>query len=126
MKHILQILFNASGNQLHQEILGIDVEDRSPEVHPKGIPVELVGESCIPGINAEDVEGIFEEHAIKKEIDHSCSHCTVYAKADKVGTTVLRMTCRCMQWVIVRPHAWCVSWTTLIRSDYAPAGVFFR
>lgn len=82
---MLQVIFHASGNQVHIEQLGIDVEDRAPEIHPEGVPLELSGESCIPGINAGDVEGIFEEHALRKEIDPSCSHGTVYGVTDKVA-----------------------------------------
>lgn len=89
MQQALQVIFNASGNQVHIEQLGIDVEDRAPEIHPKGVPLELSGESCIPGINAGDVEGIFEEHAIRKEMDPSCTHGTVYAVSDKVGNLAL-------------------------------------
>jgi hypothetical protein len=87
----IQVIFNASGNQLHHEQLAIDVEDRSPEIHPQGVLIELDGESCIPGINANDVEGIFEEHAIKKEIDLPCTHGTVYGVTDKVGTCTLEL-----------------------------------
>jgi hydrocephalus-inducing protein len=81
----MQVIFNASGNQVHHERLAIDVEDRAPEVHPQGVLIDLAGESCIPGINTDDVEGIFEEHAIKKDIDLSCIHGTVYGVTDKVS-----------------------------------------
>ena len=105
----MQVIFNASGNQVHHEQLGIDVEDRSPEIHPQGVPIELSGDSCIPGINADDVEGIFEEHAIKKEIDPSCTHGTVYGVTDKVGNLALR---NCMH-----VHFWYITSCTIDHSS---------
>jgi hydrocephalus-inducing protein len=61
-------------------------------MHPKGCPLELVGESCIPGIDAEDFEGIFEEHAIEKEIDPSRAHGTVYGTQDRVRLNQLQLS----------------------------------
>lgn len=60
------------------------MEDRAPEIHPTGIPVDLIGESCIPGIIVDDIDGIFEEHSIRKEIDPYYTHGTQYGTTDKV------------------------------------------
>lgn len=110
----MQVIFDASGNQVHNQQLGIDVEDRSPEIHPNGLPLELTGESCIPGINADDVEGIFEEHAIKKEMDpSSCTHGTVYGVTDKVGNPALSVqSCRTRILVLGIMHAALANSTT--------------
>lgn len=44
--------------------MGLDIQNRDPEDEPKGILYELVAESCIPGINTEDFETIFEEQVV--------------------------------------------------------------
>ena len=49
---------------MFEQKLAIDVTNRDPENEPKGILYECVGESCIPGINTENFESIFEEQII--------------------------------------------------------------
>ena len=45
------------------------VADRDPDDQPLGIPYEISGESCIPGIVCDDVAAIFEEHKIVPALD---------------------------------------------------------
>ena len=104
----MQVVFNASGNQVHQEQFAIDVEDRDPDIHPTGIPVALIGESCIPGIIVDDVDGIFEEHSIRKEIDPYYTHSTQYGVAEKVLQT---HWWKCM--TIWLPRTYCICCETL-------------
>lgn len=48
-----------------RETVSIDVTDRDVADFPAGgMPYELAGEACVPGIAAEDFEGIFEEHLV--------------------------------------------------------------
>lgn len=80
----LSATFSAAGSQVFAEMLGIDVQNRSYTDCPEGIPFELIGESCIPGIDCQRVEGIFEEHVIKKELDaFNCGN-NEYGMRDKV------------------------------------------
>lgn len=80
----LSATFSAAGSQVFAEMLGIDVQNRSYTDCPEGIPFELIGESCIPGIDCQRVEGIFEEHVIKKELDAFNGGNNEYGMRDKV------------------------------------------
>lgn len=60
----VSVTFLVQNQRTFCELLGIDVSDRDPNDHPGGIPYEIAGESCIPGINTEDFISIFEEHRL--------------------------------------------------------------
>lgn len=51
------------------EVLGVDITERDFADCPGGIPYEVAGESCIPGIDASALEAIFEEHTISAALD---------------------------------------------------------
>jgi len=57
----IEVEFNGNGMKLYEEKLAIDVSGRDPEDQPRGIEYDMVGESCIPGINCDNFEAIFEE-----------------------------------------------------------------
>lgn len=61
---VIEVVFNAESSRLYQKTLAIDVAHRDPEDSPKGIPYDLSGESCIPGINTHDLDAIFEEQTV--------------------------------------------------------------
>lgn len=50
-------------------MLAIDIIDRDPTDHPEGIPFEIAGEVCIPGIATDDYDSMFEEQAVVKKVD---------------------------------------------------------
>jgi len=50
--------------QIYEQKLGVDIQGRDPEDSPRGILYEVVGESCIPGINCDNYESIFEEQIV--------------------------------------------------------------
>lgn len=50
--------------RLYEEKFAIDITGRDPEDSPRGIEYDVVGESCIPGINCDNFESIFEEQVI--------------------------------------------------------------
>eukprot|EP00798_Chlamydomonas_sp_ICE-L_P006741 gene6741-3411_t len=62
----VSVVFNAEGDTVYSEKLGIS---RDYGDHPDGIPYEIVGESCIPGIDTTRMESIFEEHTIQSTLD---------------------------------------------------------
>eukprot|EP00959_Pyramimonas_sp_CCMP1952_P397244 8323418-Pyramimonas_sp.AAC.1 len=64
----VSVTFLAQNARTYVEMLGIHVEDRDPSDHPGGIPYEIAGESCIPGINTEDFASIFEEHQVRTRV----------------------------------------------------------
>lgn len=81
---LVSVTFAAKGRQVFTQVLGVHVENRAFTDHPEGVPFELIGESCIPGIDCQRVEGIFEEHVIKKELDaFNCGN-NEYGMRDKV------------------------------------------
>nr|XP_006823299.1 PREDICTED: hydrocephalus-inducing protein homolog [Saccoglossus kowalevskii] len=51
-----------------EEDICIDISDRDPKDHPQGIPYKLISESCVPGIDTNDVGAIFEEHRVCKNL----------------------------------------------------------
>jgi hydrocephalus-inducing protein len=62
--------FKAEGAVTTAEIVGIVVADRDESGDgPDGLPYELNGESCVPGINTGEWEDVFEEQSVIKRID---------------------------------------------------------
>jgi hydrocephalus-inducing protein len=60
----IEVKFNAQGAKLYEQKIAIDVTNRDPDDQPQGILYELMGESCIPGINNENFDAIFEEQIV--------------------------------------------------------------
>lgn len=54
-RQTVSVTFQATGSQLCTQSVGVDVKDRPFTDHPAGVPLELIGESCIPGIECEKV-----------------------------------------------------------------------
>lgn len=61
---VVSITFNAEGSKLYQKTLAINVSNRDPTDNISGIPYDLAGESCIPGVNTWDFDMIFEEQTV--------------------------------------------------------------
>eukprot|EP01022_Parablepharisma_sp_SALTPOND_P020800 TRINITY_DN386_c0_g1_i3.p1 TRINITY_DN386_c0_g1~~TRINITY_DN386_c0_g1_i3.p1 ORF type:complete len:4093 (+),score=589.86 TRINITY_DN386_c0_g1_i3:873-13151(+) len=68
---IIKVTFEAEGAKFYETNLSIDVSGRNFAVSPEGLPYQLIGESCIPGINSEDVQAIFEEQTVVNTLDPS-------------------------------------------------------
>eukprot|EP01105_Mastigella_eilhardi_P014617 TRINITY_DN3328_c0_g1_i10.p1 TRINITY_DN3328_c0_g1~~TRINITY_DN3328_c0_g1_i10.p1 ORF type:complete len:4822 (+),score=1153.45 TRINITY_DN3328_c0_g1_i10:606-14468(+) len=68
---------SASASKNSIEVIGIDIFDRDPALHPEGIPFDLFGEVCIPRIETEDFQSIFEEQSVVKSLAfvNSLSRC---------------------------------------------------
>lgn len=64
----VQVTFNAVKSQLYEQRIAIDILNRDPEDQPKGIPYDLLGESCIPLINNINFEAIFEEQIVVQSL----------------------------------------------------------
>ena len=67
---LVTVTFKAESERTFCEILGISINGRDPADSPGGIPYEVKGESCIPGIETRDVQSIFEEHLVVASADH--------------------------------------------------------
>jgi Flagellar-associated PapD-like len=61
---VISITFNAEGSKLYQKTIAINISNRDPLDNPLGIPYDLGGESCIPGVNTWDFDMIFEEQTV--------------------------------------------------------------
>ena len=57
---IIEVSFAGKGQKLFEQKIAVDIENRNPSDEPNGIVYELVAESCIPGINTDNFESIFE------------------------------------------------------------------
>ena len=82
----VSVTFKAENARAYTELVAINVSDRDPADAPGGYPYEIAGESCIPGINAEDVYSIFEEQAVVNALDPFSVAGNVYAKRDRIFT----------------------------------------
>ena len=60
----VEVTFIGSGAKLYEQKIGIHITARDPEDQPNGILYEVVAESCIPGINIENYDSIFEEQIV--------------------------------------------------------------
>lgn len=88
------VIFHASGNQGYLEAIKIDISERDPTDHPDGIVYELAGESCIPGIDARNVDSIFEEYVVSPCLDPFNPTSREYGKREEVfnfGAVISRL-----------------------------------
>lgn len=51
--------------------------------HPEGFVYELAGESVVPGIDAQNMESIFEEHVLCSHLDPLVPQRNVFATAER-------------------------------------------
>ena len=56
--------FAGTGQNLFEQKIAVDIQNRNPADEPNGILYELVGESYIPDINTDQFESIFEEQGV--------------------------------------------------------------
>eukprot|EP00825_Cyclidium_porcatum_P002075 TRINITY_DN1095_c0_g1_i4.p1 TRINITY_DN1095_c0_g1~~TRINITY_DN1095_c0_g1_i4.p1 ORF type:complete len:1802 (-),score=468.45 TRINITY_DN1095_c0_g1_i4:3309-8714(-) len=69
----IEITFNGNGQKLFEQKLAIDITGRDPEDQSDGILYEVIGESCIPGIDCENFENIFEEQVVMPSLNSSAN-----------------------------------------------------
>ena len=67
----VEVKFAGNGQKLFEQKIAVDVENRNPNDEPNGILYEIVAESCIPGINTEGFESIFEEQLVLPSQQHT-------------------------------------------------------
>ncbi|KAJ3270503.1 hypothetical protein HDV01_007759 [Terramyces sp. JEL0728] len=67
----------------YEETIGIDVSDRSPLDYNDGMEYQLIGESCVPGINTTDFASIFEEQSVCKRLELFKAQNCVYGEEDR-------------------------------------------
>ena len=69
-----------------RSMVAIDVADREPSHDPSGLQYELIGESCIPGIDTSDWQSTFEEQAVVRRVDLSSSGLpkNIFSEEDKL------------------------------------------
>lgn len=60
----VEINFAGLGQKNFEQKIAIDITGRDPADQPSGILYEVVSESCIPGINTDNYESIFEEQVV--------------------------------------------------------------
>jgi len=66
---IVKVQFEAEGAKFYESNVAIDISGRNYNESPNGSPYQFVGESCIPGINIEDMQSIFEEQRVVSTLD---------------------------------------------------------
>ncbi|KAJ3416712.1 hypothetical protein HDV05_000542 [Chytridiales sp. JEL 0842] len=83
-KHQVTVEFHSDNPGSFEEIVAIDISDRSPNDYLDVIEYRLVGESCVPGINTTDFASIFEEQTVCKRLELFNTQANVYAEEDRV------------------------------------------
>jgi len=78
---IIKVTFNAEGSKFYESCLGIDVSNRNYTEQPNGALYTLTAESCIPGINVEDLQSIFEEQTVLNSLDPGTNVQSVITKS---------------------------------------------
>lgn len=86
---VITVDFVAEGAKFYETSLGIDISGTDPSGLGGGLMFDLSAESCIPGINTEDMDSIFEEQTVIPSLDPSVNTQTVitsslYAIQEKV------------------------------------------
>ncbi len=71
---LIKVTFDAEAEKFYEKILAIDISNRNYSESPDGLQYQLVGESCVPGINIEDVQSIFEEQMVISSFDPSATN----------------------------------------------------
>ncbi|KAI8900319.1 hypothetical protein BC833DRAFT_523632 [Globomyces pollinis-pini] len=83
-KQSITVDFHADTSGSFEETIGIDVSDRSPTEFNDAMEYQLIGESCIPGINTTDFTSIFEEQSVCKRLELFKTQTSVYGEEDRV------------------------------------------
>ncbi|ORY39534.1 hypothetical protein BCR33DRAFT_853320, partial [Rhizoclosmatium globosum] len=83
-KHQISVEFHSESPGSFEEIVAIDISDRSPNDYMDVIEYRLVAEDCIPGINTTDFVSIFEEQTVCKRLELFNTQSNVYAEEDRV------------------------------------------
>ena len=78
---VIEATFEAEGAAFYNCDLAIDISCRNPADNPNGIPYSLAAESCMPGINTEDFQSIFEEQAVLTSLDPSVNTQSIITKS---------------------------------------------
>ncbi|KAJ3305286.1 hypothetical protein HDV03_001884, partial [Kappamyces sp. JEL0829] len=82
-KQAITVDFHADTPGSFEESIGFDVTDRSPLYYNDGMEYQLLGESCVPGINTTDFASIFEEQSVCKRLELFKTQNNVYAEDDR-------------------------------------------
>ncbi|KAJ3115022.1 hypothetical protein HDU96_001327 [Phlyctochytrium bullatum] len=80
----ITVEFHSDTPGCFEEIVAIDISDRSPNDYLDVIEYRLIGESCVPGINTSDFASIFEEQTVCKRLELFNTQANVYAEEDRV------------------------------------------
>ncbi|KAJ3206444.1 hypothetical protein HDU82_004517 [Entophlyctis luteolus] len=83
-KHQITVEFHSETPGSFEEIVAIDISDRSPNDYFDVIEYRLIAEDCVPGINTSEFASIFEEHTICKRLELFNNQSNVYAEEDRV------------------------------------------
>jgi len=67
----IKVHFTAEGAKFYEKSLAIDISGRDISDQPEGIKFDISAESCIPGINSEDLDSVFEEQTVIPSLDPS-------------------------------------------------------
>jgi len=82
-KQVITVEFHPESPGIYDEDIGIEIIDRVPETNVI-TEYRLTGESCLPGININDFNSIFEEHTVCKRLELFKVQNNVYAEEDRV------------------------------------------
>lgn len=82
-KQQLVVEFQAETADSFEELIEVDISDRSSDLKGGAIEYRLLGETCVPGIQNQDFMSIFEEHTVVKKLDQFINTNNVFAEDDR-------------------------------------------
>jgi len=78
--------FDANGAEVFKSLFFIEVSNQDNRIDPRVMMYELVGESCIPGINVDDYLSIFEEQDVVHKLDPDNHTLRAFSMEDRTFT----------------------------------------
>eukprot|EP00775_Hariotina_reticulata_P008964 gene8964-9139_t len=90
----VSVVFRAEGNKSWTATAGLDISERDFTDHLQGIPYELGGESCVPGIDVSSIGSMFEESVVVSHMDPFIPVSNSFGLKDKVynfGTVLAQL-----------------------------------
>mmetsp|Transcript_3107 Transcript_3107/g.11897 ORF Transcript_3107/g.11897 Transcript_3107/m.11897 type:complete len:4490 (-) Transcript_3107:1724-15193(-) len=81
-KAVIKVNFQAEGQGLFREVVAVNVSDTKPA--KSSVQFDLQGESCVPGINTNDFDSIFEEQQVVNSLSSLAAGESAFAVDEQV------------------------------------------
>ncbi|KAI8803400.1 hypothetical protein BJ742DRAFT_498091 [Cladochytrium replicatum] len=83
-RQTITVEFHSENPGNFEEVIAIDISERSVNEIAEIIGYRIIGESCLPGINTLEFASIFEEHMMCKRLELFTTQTNIYAEEERV------------------------------------------